>query len=108
MKEFKTILAAVAIILISCAVCAAGETITLSTNEWPPFLSEKMPHNGVAARIVEEAFSAAGLSVTYVFLPWKRAYNDALSGAVDGSIVWSKTAEREKEMYFSDPVIETR
>lgn len=103
----KTTLLAIVASLVLCAASGAGETVTLSTNEWPPFLSETLEHNGLAARIVREAFAAEGISVRYRFLPWKRAYHDALSGAVDGSVVWSRTEEREQEMLFSDPVIET-
>lgn len=80
MKTAKMILFAVVMDMVSGTASGGGETVILSTNEWPPFLSESMKHNGVAAHIVREAFAAEGITVRYVFLPWKRAYHEALSG----------------------------
>ncbi|MCP5161807.1 MAG: transporter substrate-binding domain-containing protein [Hahellaceae bacterium] len=85
---------------------ANGETIRLSNGEWPPYLSEKLKYNGFVSHIVSAAFATQGIEVEYVFRPWKRAYEEARIGALDGSVVWSLTDERAKDFLFSDTVIE--
>ncbi len=84
----------------------AEETIRLTNGEWLPYLSETLKHHGVASRIVTEAFALEGIKVEYVFLPWKRAYENARYGEYDGSVVWSRSPEREKDFYYSDVIID--
>ena len=84
----------------------AEETIRLTTGEWAPYISEKLEHFGLVSRIVTEAFAQEGVKVEYIFLPWKRAYQEALIGKYDGSAVWTRNSEREKGFYYSDVVVE--
>lgn len=95
----------------------AKEIIALSNGEWKPFLGEKLPHGGVASHIITEAFSLVGIKVHYKWYKdaWKRAYIDAFNAKevkigsasmkLSGSCVWSRKPEREKQMYYSEPVI---
>ncbi|MCG8571684.1 MAG: transporter substrate-binding domain-containing protein [Spirochaetes bacterium] len=92
------------ILLFTCFL-GAQKKIVLTNGEWEPYLSEHLKHYGVASHIVTEAFAQEGVKVEYVFVPWKRAFEDAKSGKYDGSLVWTKSAEREKDFYFSEPVI---
>ncbi|MCP3925907.1 MAG: ABC transporter substrate-binding protein [Desulfobacterales bacterium] len=69
-------------------------------------LIEKLKHYGVASHIVTESFAIEGVTVKYVFRPWKRAYREAQYGAYDGSLIWSYDKERGKYFYFSDPLID--
>lgn len=86
------------------ARAADGTTIRISNGEWPPFMGEKIPHHGFVSRIVSEAFRLEGVEVEYEFYPWARAYHLARNGAVEASIGWYRTAEREQEFLFSEPV----
>ncbi len=86
----------------------AEETIILTNGEWPPYMSEHLKHHGVVSRIVSEAFALEGVKVEYAFFPWKRAFALAKTGKFDGSVVWWKTPEREKDFYFSDPVLDVQ
>ncbi|WP_108648917.1 substrate-binding periplasmic protein [Dongshaea marina] len=79
--------------------------VTLANGEWKPYMSAKMKHNGLLSHIAEEAFKLEGDQVKYQFLPWKRGFEDARKGKLDGTIGWSKTPEREKDFYYSEPVI---
>lgn len=41
-----------------------------STNgEWPPYLSENLPHYGLASHIISEAFAKKGLPLNMAFSP---------------------------------------
>lgn len=84
----------------------AGEVVRLTTGEWIPYISDNLKHFGLVSRIVTEAFALEGIKTEYIFLPWKRAYKDALIGKYDGSVVWTRNLEREKGFYYSDVVIE--
>ncbi len=80
------------------------DTIRLTNGEWPPYLSERLPHYGIASRITTAAFELSGIQVQYGFFLWKRAYDQAKVGRWDGSIGWSKNKEREQHFYISDPI----
>lgn len=92
------------IILITSQVCAKEE-VRLTNGEWPPYLSRHLEANGLASRIVTEAFSRVGIDVQYGFFPWARAYAIAKTGEWDGSIVWSYSDTRAKSFYFSAPIV---
>ncbi len=85
--------------------CFAQDTVRLTNGEWPPFMSENLKHFGVASHIVTEAFASEGIRTEYGFYPWKRSYMLAEKGKWDGSVVWSRSPERDEDFYFSDPVI---
>jgi polar amino acid transport system substrate-binding protein len=81
--------------------------VRLTNGEWPPYLSASLPFNGVLSRIVSEAFALQGLEVQYGFFPWTRALTLARIGSWDGSAAWIRSPERERDFYYSDPVLST-
>lgn len=83
----------------------ARENIVLSNGEWPPYFAEEFKYGGLGSRIGFEAFALAGIDVKYEYLPWKRGYESARMGNFHGTIGWRKTPEREKDFYFSDPIL---
>lgn len=107
MKFANIIMSLVLFFAVSGSV-AAQETVRLTNGEWPPFLSEKLKHYGVASRIVTESFLSESVKVEYGFFPWARSYNLVKKGRWDGSAVWSYTEDRAKYCYYSDPVLETK
>lgn len=84
---------------------AAEETIRLTNGEFPPLSSEEMPHYGFGSRIVSEAFALSGVRVEYGFFEWKRSLDQARAGRWDGSIIWARTPDRERDFYYSDPIM---
>ncbi len=95
--------------LIVSSICFAADrkTVTLTNGEWEPFLSEKYKSHGVASVIVKEAFKLQDIDTKYKFYPWKRAMDNAKMGLQDGSVIWSKNKERERDFLFSKKPILT-
>lgn len=79
-----------------------AETIKITAGEWAPYISKSLENDGPVSQVVTEAFKEVGIDVEYGFFPWKRAFSNAEKGSWDGTIVWNKTAEREKTMLFSE------
>ena len=90
----------------------AQDKIRITNGEWPPYLSQKLPHYGYASHLVKEAFSAVGVEVEYGFFPWRRSFEYARNGKDftdeeiwHGTIVWVYTEERAKEFLYTDVAI---
>jgi len=90
-----------------CHGLAVAEPVRLTNGEWPPYLGEHLPHNGVASRIVAEAFALQGIEVRWEFHPWARSLQLAERGKRDGSAVWLRNNERDAKFFISDPVVES-
>jgi len=84
----------------------AAEKITLANGEWAPYLSKDLKHSGYMSHIVSEAFAEEGIEVDYVFLPWKRGFEDAKEGKYQGSLIWGYNDDRAKDFLYSDTVAE--
>ena len=83
------------------------KVITISTGEWPPYISENLKFNGIAARIIRDSFALQGYAVEFGWFPWKRTYHHVRTGAWNASAIWAKTEQRRKEVLFSDPIIDS-
>ncbi len=95
--------------LAATVVCDAfaADTVTLSIGEWAPYFSQTDPNGKLLERVVTEAFKLEGVEVKYQYLPWKRSYANAESGASDGTAGWNKTEERERKFYLNkEPLIQ--
>ncbi|GLQ31762.1 substrate-binding periplasmic protein [Litoribrevibacter albus] len=90
--------------LVFSSVVAQSQEITLANGEWAPYLSEDLKHAGYMSHIVSEAFKEEGITVKYVFLPWKRGFEDAKDGKYEGSLIWGYNEDRAKDFYYSEPV----
>jgi polar amino acid transport system substrate-binding protein len=107
-KVIKKILFTKLALILSVSALSADKSISISTGEWPPFISEKLKHYGVAARIISESFALQDITVIYGWFPWKRAYSNMKNTSWNASAIWAITPERSKEVLFSDPVIEAK
>lgn len=89
-------------LFIGCYLTPGSEEkIRLTSGEFEPFISEKYKYFGVVSHIVSEAFEYEGIQVEYSFFPWKRSLEVARAGMWDGSVMWIKTPDREKDFYLS-------
>lgn len=82
------------------------EPLTISAGEWPPYLSAKLPEQGLAAKLIRDIFLEAGYQVRFQFLPWARAYQDTKQGRYAATAVWMKAPSREVDFWYSDAVLE--
>ncbi|TDR82903.1 substrate-binding periplasmic protein [Paludibacterium purpuratum] len=101
-------LIALPFMLLAGPLCLAQQSelsITLSNDEYPPYVGEKLPGYGLLSRIVTEAFKLQQVNVRYVFYPNNRTLQSARTGAADGSLGWAKTPERERDLLYTDPVM---
>jgi polar amino acid transport system substrate-binding protein len=89
--------------LLGSAGWAAALTVVVK--EEPPFISRKLPGQGLSATIVKTALERAGYSVSFAFETWPRAYEGAEIGVYDivGSIWY--TDERSRQFQFSEPYL---
>jgi polar amino acid transport system substrate-binding protein len=83
---------------------SAKETVTLSTGEWSPYISEQLEKSGLISQITTEAFAAKDIEVKLEFFPWERASQVARSGEREGVIALIHLPEREKVFLFSNPI----
>ena len=90
--------------LLILTASASAETIRLANGEWSPYLSPKLPDYGPISALVTAAFAEEGIQVEYAFMPWRRGYEEARDGRLDGTIVWSRTEERQRDFLYSEPV----
>lgn len=101
-------IASLLVILCSSITFCQARTLTLANGEWPPYQSGSLPRFGFASAVVSEAAALGGMQVSYRFYPWKRAEEMVRSGHIDGSLVWSQTAQRDSFALFSEPVLQDR
>lgn len=81
-------------------------TIFLAAEEYPPYTSENLKDYGITSAIVTAAFLLEGIETHYKFFPSARSYNMTRLGKMDGTLPWAKREGREKDFYYSDPVIQ--
>jgi polar amino acid transport system substrate-binding protein len=97
--------AILAVSMVMTATYVGAETITMTNGEWAPYMSQKLKHDGFVSDLVVQAFKKEGVDVKWVFLPWKRAFEEAKSGKYAGSAIWGKTDERAKDFLFTKGVV---
>lgn len=83
-------------------------TITIATGEYPPWTGAKLPYQGQVNQIIQEAFASENVAVKFVYLPWKRAFEETRQGRFDASSYWYDSTERRTHMLFSDPLVVNR
>ena len=93
--------------LYVAAAClpAKAETVALTTGQDdPPFTDSARPDGGIATRLVLEVFRAMGVQTRLDWLPWRRGYSLTRSGVYQASFPYLKTAERERDFLYSEPI----
>jgi len=96
--------------LACCLLSTLGHTssatpIQITVGEWPPFISQNQQDNGFIADLIQDVLEDAGYHARFTFYPWTRAYKTAATGRADATAVWMFKKEREKDFYYSDPVL---
>lgn len=96
------------ILFLLPALFAAAPVAAVSVvaKEEAPYVSSKLPGQGLSMQIVRTALEKAGFKVKMTFENWPRAYEGAQIGVFDiiGSIWY--TDRRAREFAFSEPYIQ--
>ena len=84
---------------------SAARIVRFATDDWPPFVSRKLPADGMSAAMVSTVVERLGYQVKYEYFPWKRTMQFGLSSPRYAGFmaVW-RTPEREKLCHFSVPI----
>ncbi|WP_169721088.1 substrate-binding periplasmic protein [Chitinibacter tainanensis] len=84
---------------------AHAEDITLTLQEYPPYMGDALPHKGLLTRIVVAAFAQQKITAKLVAVPNKRAIDGVRMGLYEGGFGWAKNPEREKDLIYTDPIL---
>ncbi len=90
---------------LSLSTLLSAETITFANGEWAPYMSPKLKNAGYVSDIVVQAYKEEGIDVKWVFLPWKRGFEEAKNGAYQGTAIWGYNEERAKDFLYTDTVL---
>lgn len=74
--------------------------VLFAIGEWPPMITENAAGYGIHTKRVTEVFEALGYRVRYVFVPWRRAYEQTIAGEYAGTFSWIWTEERAAEAFY--------
>ncbi len=92
------------LMVVTASTCAAELRVTGST--WPPYLTQQLYKNGVAAILTEEALQRAGYESTTTLKSWPAALEETIAGTYDVVTgVWF-TDKRAEQLEFSKPFLE--
>jgi polar amino acid transport system substrate-binding protein len=84
---------------------AAGQSMALTSLEWPPYTGAPLADDGASAKVVREALAAVGMDLEVRFFPWQRAVQTAQQDANFIGYFPEYHAESiEGDFFFSDPI----
>ena len=88
-----------ALALLCVTPHAAGQTLRVLTEEWPPF-NFKTPEgaSGVATEMARALLDDAGLAATPEFMPWNRAYQ--IAQHTPNVLIFTLARRPERELQF--------
>lgn len=109
LRKIATALQAVILMLLpGPAGAAQADSMTFTMEHFPPFNAEDNGTTvGPLPDIIRATCASMKIRCAIETYPWRRAYRLAEEGQADGIFVLLRTPEREKDFYFSDPVIQT-
>ncbi|WP_395458272.1 substrate-binding periplasmic protein [Azospirillum melinis] len=77
-------------------------------SDYAPYTGDNLPGGGLVTDMVRRAFAVGGRRYDVRFMPWKRGYDGVVAGRFLATFPYIRTPEREREVLFSDPVMEVR
>ncbi|MBE9608587.1 substrate-binding periplasmic protein [Chitinilyticum piscinae] len=86
----------------------AAQSITLTLQEYPPFMGKDLPYQGLLTRVVVAAFAQQHIAVKLESVPNNRAIEAPRRGLYDGSFGWARSPEREKDLFYTESVMALR
>ncbi len=111
MLQIKRVCFIVALLLFfqqPAATAGKASLLRIATGEFAPWTGQELPHGGHVNHIIQAAFAAEGVEVQFVYLPWKRAFEETRLGKFDATSYWYENTERREAMLFSEPLVVNR
>ncbi len=89
----------------ACTLTMAGEPVTLTSLDWPPYTGDSLPDQGATVAVAKAAFAAMGYDLKVEFYPWQRAVALAKeSDKHDGYFPEYYAEELKQDFLLSDPM----
>ena len=85
-------------------LCSA-QTISIVSSQWPPYVDDSIPEKGLAVELVNKALQRKGYQPTLHIYNWQRALEGVEIGVFDATCAIWKTAERERDLLYSEPYL---
>ncbi|MET3134058.1 polar amino acid transport system substrate-binding protein [Oxalobacteraceae bacterium GrIS 1.11] len=83
----------------------AAHTIRLAAEDWPPFIAQALPGDGVSGSFISAVLARSGYVLKVDYFPWKRTMQFGLTNPhYAGFLAVWRTPEREKLCHFSAPI----
>lgn len=102
---FGKLLLLVVLFLYLSGSALAGDTLILTTQEWPPYqILIHGTQKGIAVETVKCALKSLRQSYSIHFLPWERAQTEVKTGRAHGFSAASMSEKREAYAQFSTPI----
>lgn len=79
--------------------------LKMAGHNWEPYISNKLPANGLAVNIVTAVFARAGYQVDMKFMPWQRVSEGLSDGSLDMSVGSWYNETRARETQFTEPYL---
>jgi len=85
------------------------QSLSLVTGEdYPPFVDARQPGGGLAVLLIQHVVDRMGDIAILDTAPWRRGYEETLRGRYDATFPYVRTAERERDFLYSDPLFTVR
>ncbi len=84
------------------------QTISIVSSQWSPYVDDSMPERGLSAELVATALKRKGYKSTLSLDSWQRALEGVRLGVYDASCAIWKTADRERDLLYSEPYLENK
>ena len=102
---FRYVMVFALAMMLSVGVRAEEQTLKLLANTSPPYADATLPEQGLALELVRHVFSRTEYAPDITIENWSRAVEGARIGVYDAlASVWY-SEEREKDLLFSEPYL---
>lgn len=92
----------------SPAGLAAGKTFTITTENYPPYVDDRLSHQGWAMALARAILEPQGYEVILNLRPWARAMYESRTGQHDALYLAFRNKEREAWYVFSEPIAQMK
>lgn len=86
------------------AMQPANPPTVATFKDFPPYITDTEPGDGILSVVVKESFARAGISPSYTLVPWRRSQRAVMIGEMQASYSWAYSADRDRDFYLSAPI----